>query len=148
MAPSRRDLQLTPLSGDSAAEIGAMEEVRLLDSYDDNDNDDSLSKIEEGSGHSGLRKIQVGVTGMTCAACSNSVEGALMSVNGVFKASVALLQNRADVLFDPNLVKVLLFFLFLNNFFPFLIYCLKNLKLCSCWIEAFFFFFFNNCFQI
>ncbi|KAH0869110.1 hypothetical protein HID58_076132 [Brassica napus] len=99
MAPSRRDLQLTPLSGDSAAEIGAMEEVRLLDSYD------SLSKIEEGSGHSGLRKIQVGVTGMTCAACSNSVEGALMSVNGVFKASVALLQNRADVLFDPNLVK-------------------------------------------
>jgi len=139
MAPSRRDLQLTPLSGDSAAEIGAMEEVRLLDSYDDNDNDDSLSKIEEGSGHSGLRKIQVGVTGMTCAACSNSVEGALMCVNGVFKASVALLQNRADVLFDPNLVKVLLFFLFLNNFFPFLIYCLKNLKLCTCWIEAFFF---------
>lgn len=114
MAPSRRDLQLTPLSGDSAAEIGAMEEVRLLDSYDDNDNDDSLSKIEEGSGHSGLRKIQVGVTGMTCAACSNSVEGALMSVNGVFKASVALLQNRADVLFDPNLVKVLLFFSFLK----------------------------------
>ncbi|XP_033128234.1 copper-transporting ATPase RAN1 isoform X1 [Brassica rapa] len=103
MAPSRRDLQLTPLSGDTAAEIGAMEEVRLLDSYDDND--DSLSKIEEGSGGSGLRKIQVGITGMTCAACSNSVEGALMSVNGVFKASVALLQNRADVLFDPNLVK-------------------------------------------
>ncbi|CAG7873243.1 unnamed protein product [Brassica rapa] len=105
MAPSRRDLQLTPLSGDTAAEIGAMEEVRLLDSYDDDDNDDSLSKIEEGSGGSGLRKIQVGITGMTCAACSNSVEGALMSVNGVFKASVALLQNRADVLFDPNLVK-------------------------------------------
>ncbi|KAF8083119.1 hypothetical protein N665_0791s0016 [Sinapis alba] len=107
MAPSRRDLQLTPISGDSAAEIGAMEEVRLLDSYDD-DNADFLSKIEEGgggNGDSGLRKIQVGITGMTCAACSNSVEGALMSVNGVFKASVALLQNRADVLFDPNLVK-------------------------------------------
>ncbi|KAL0737156.1 hypothetical protein Bca4012_013366 [Brassica carinata] len=103
MAPSRRDLQLTPLSGDTAAEIGAMEEVRLLDSYDDEE--DSLSKIEEGAGGNGLRKIQVGVTGMTCAACSNSVEGALMSVNGVFKASVALLQNRADVLFDPNLVK-------------------------------------------
>lgn len=111
MAPSRRDLQLTPITGDgsSAAEIGAMEEVRLLDSYDDDEeNADVLSKIEEGGG-SGLRKIQVGVTGMTCAACSNSVEGALMSVNGVFKASVALLQNRADVVFDPNLVKVLTF---------------------------------------
>ena len=84
-----------------------MEEVRLLDSYDDNNNEDySLSKIEEGvGGDSRLRKIQVGITGMTCAACSNSVEGALMSVNGVFKASVALLQNKADVLFDPNLVK-------------------------------------------
>ncbi|KAJ0262693.1 Copper-transporting ATPase RAN1 [Hirschfeldia incana] len=106
MAPSRRDLQLTPLSGDTDAEIGAMEEVRLLDSYDDDDNEDSLSKIEEGvGGDSRLRKIQVGITGMTCAACSNSVEGALMSVNGVFKASVALLQNKADVLFDPNLVK-------------------------------------------
>nr|AID81887.1 heavy metal ATPase transporter 7 [Camelina sativa] len=105
MAPSRRDLQLTPVTGDSSSSSD-MEEVRLLDSYDDEE--DALSKIEEGGGggnDSGLRKIQVGVTGMTCAACSNSVEGALMSVNGVFKASVALLQNRADVVFDPNLVK-------------------------------------------
>ncbi|CAE6219913.1 unnamed protein product [Arabidopsis arenosa] len=109
MAPSRRDLQLTPVTGESSSEIGDMEEVRLLDSYYDEENtDDILSKIEEGGGggdDSGLRKIQVGITGMTCAACSNSVEGALMNVNGVFKASVALLQNRADVVFDPNLVK-------------------------------------------
>ncbi|EOA12997.1 hypothetical protein CARUB_v10025986mg [Capsella rubella] len=102
MAPSRRDLQLTPVTGGSPFEIGDTEEVRLLDSYDD---EDVWSKIEEGGGESGLRKIQVGITGMTCAACSNSVEGALMSVNGVFKASVALLQNRADVVFDPTLVK-------------------------------------------
>ncbi|CAN8246093.1 unnamed protein product [Cochlearia groenlandica] len=98
MAPIRRDLQLTPMAGanhgSSDAEIDAMEEVRLLDSYDDAENGDS-----------GLRKIQVGVTGMTCAACSNSVEGALMSVNGVLSASVALLQNRADIVFDPSLVK-------------------------------------------
>ncbi|XP_010481705.1 PREDICTED: copper-transporting ATPase RAN1-like isoform X2 [Camelina sativa] len=102
MAPSRRDLQLTLVTGDFSSSSD-MEEVRLLDSYDDGE--DVLSKIEEGGNDSGLRKIQVGVTGMTCAACSNSVEGALMSVNGVFKASVALLQNRADVVFDPNLVK-------------------------------------------
>ncbi|KAG7536401.1 P-type ATPase A domain superfamily [Arabidopsis suecica] len=107
MAPSRRDLQLTPVTGESSSEIGDMEEVGLLDSYYNEENaDDILSKIEEGGGDdSGLRKIQVGITGMTCAACSNSVEGALMNVNGVFKASVALLQNRADVVFDPNLVK-------------------------------------------
>lgn len=143
MAPSRRDLQLTPLSGDTDAEIGAMEEVRLLDSYDD-DNDDSLSKIEEGSGDSSssLRKIQVGITGMTCAACSNSVEGALMSVNGVFKASVALLQNRADVLFDPNLVKVFPFLFFFLIIVSILIFWkIMIFKLCSCWVEAFIFFF-------
>lgn len=53
-----------------------------------------------------MKRIQVGVAGMTCAACSNSVEAALMSVNGVLRASVALLQNKADVVFDPRLVKV------------------------------------------
>ncbi|CAN0877605.1 Copper-transporting ATPase RAN1 [Linum grandiflorum] len=42
---------------------------------------------------------------MTCAACSNSVESALRGINGVVSASVALLQNRADVVFDPSLVK-------------------------------------------
>ncbi|MFS7985141.1 putative P-type Cu(+) transporter [Helianthus anomalus] len=55
-----------------------------------------------------MKRIQVKVTGMTCAACSTFVEGALMSLNGVVSvsASVALLQHKADVLFDPNLVKV------------------------------------------
>ncbi|KAF2322769.1 hypothetical protein GH714_030547 [Hevea brasiliensis] len=42
---------------------------------------------------------------MTCAACSNSVESAIKSVSGVLRASVALLQNKADVVFDPTLVK-------------------------------------------
>ncbi|KAL0644741.1 hypothetical protein Bca4012_043031 [Brassica carinata] len=110
MAPSRRDIQLTRITGHSLgssdAENEEMEGVRLLDSYDDDEeNAHFLSKIEGGSGDSGLKKIQVGITGMTCAACSNAVEGALMSVSGVFKASVALLQNRADVVFDPKLIK-------------------------------------------
>ncbi|CAN6971844.1 unnamed protein product [Brassica rapa subsp. trilocularis] len=110
MAPSRRDIQLTRITGHSLgssdAENEEMEGVRLLDSYDDDEeNAHFLSKIEGGSGDSGLKKIQVGITGMTCAACSNAVEGALMNVSGVFKASVALLQNRADVVFDPNLIK-------------------------------------------
>ena len=114
MAPSRRDIQLTRITGHSLgssdAENEEMEGARLLDSYDDDDEENAhfLSKIEGGGGGSGdpgLRKIQVGVTGMTCAACSNAVEVALMNVNGVFKASVALLQNRADVVFDPKLIK-------------------------------------------
>lgn len=94
MSPSMRDVQMTATNGDSSEDFGDCEEVRLLDSYD-----------EENSGEN-LRRIQVRVTGMTCAACSTSVEGALMSLNGVVKASVALLQNKADVVFDPHVVKV------------------------------------------
>lgn len=109
MAPSMRDVQLTVTGKSSSAAAeddidGSGEEVRLLDSYDEV----NLDKLDEN-----LRRIQVRVTGMTCAACSTSVEGALMGVNGVVKASVALLQNKADVVFDPTLVKVEFFFFFL-----------------------------------
>ncbi|KAK4487990.1 hypothetical protein RD792_003729 [Penstemon davidsonii] len=91
MAPSMRDLQLTAVEANiSVSESG--EDERLLSSYD-----------EENSGN--LRRIQVSVVGMTCAACSNSVESALRSLNGVVGASVALLQNKADVTFDPSQVK-------------------------------------------
>lgn len=116
MSPSIRDLQLTQVAGDRRSSsstavpgensVDIEEGTRLLDSYDD-DGDDNSGTVEEG-----MRRIQVSVTGMTCAACSNSVEGALKSINGVFRASVALLQNRADVVFDPNLVKVTALFFF------------------------------------
>lgn len=110
MAPSMRDVQLTVTGKSSSAAAeddidGSGEEVRLLDSYDEV----NLDKLDEN-----LRRIQVRVTGMTCAACSTSVEGALMGVNGVVKASVALLQNKADVVFDPTLVKVEFFFFFFD----------------------------------
>ncbi|CAH9077172.1 unnamed protein product [Cuscuta epithymum] len=93
MAPGRRDVQMTETSGRLSEDEGDGEGVRLLDSYD------------EENPRGKLKRIQVGVTGMTCAACSTSVEGALMSLNGVISASVALLQNKADVCFDPDLLK-------------------------------------------
>ncbi|KAF5442115.1 hypothetical protein F2P56_036936 [Juglans regia] len=102
MASSLRDLQLTQVAGDggrifAGKDSDELEDVRLLDSYED---DNSFNRIE-----AGMRRVQVGVSGMTCAACSNSVEAALKSVNGILMASVALLQNKADVVFDPMLVK-------------------------------------------
>lgn len=102
MGHSIRDLQLASLSGAGASagdDSDELEDVRLLDSYDADDV--SNSKIEEG-----MKRIQVRVTGMTCAACSNSVESALNSLHGVLTASVALLQNKADVVFNPTLLKV------------------------------------------
>ncbi|GAB4840915.1 serine/threonine protein kinase Ran1 [Ancistrocladus abbreviatus] len=104
MAPSIKDLQLTSPPGSRKPTItaetddsGDLEDVRLLDYYDEETSPAGLP--------GNARRIQVGVTGMTCAACSNSIESALNSLNGVFKASVALLQNKADVVFDPKLLK-------------------------------------------
>ncbi|KAJ6415745.1 hypothetical protein OIU84_004524 [Salix udensis] len=105
-----RDLQLTQVAGTRRSPPAmvytddVMEDVRLLDSCESRDdhNDDSHAIV---IGEDGFKRIQVRVTGMTCAACSNSVESALKSVHGVFRASVALLQNKADVVFDPALVK-------------------------------------------
>ncbi|XP_057971296.1 copper-transporting ATPase RAN1 [Malania oleifera] len=105
MAPSLRDLQLTAVSAggrrlpEIAEDADDLEEVRLLDAYE-REEDGVSGGVEQG-----VRRIQVRVTGMTCAACSNSVEGALKAVKGVLRASVALLQNKADVVFDPKLVK-------------------------------------------
>ncbi|XP_022926513.1 copper-transporting ATPase RAN1-like [Cucurbita moschata] len=105
MAPGLRDLQLTQVAHRPSA-ISAppelsedLEDVRLLDSYESPE--ENLGEIGET-----MRRVQVTVSGMTCAACSNSVESALRGLNGVLTASVALLQNRADVVFDPSIVKV------------------------------------------
>lgn len=103
MAPSKtKDLQLTSLSAAGSSDDDAcdMEDVRLLDSYD-NRNYNGADEVEEGG-----KRIQVRVTGMTCAACSNSVEAALKAVDGVISASVGLLQNKAEVVYNPAIVKV------------------------------------------
>lgn len=96
MAPAGKDLQLTPLTAGRTttaddSDSDDLEDVRLLDSYDRND--------------ATMRRIQVRVSGMTCAACSTSVESALKSLDGVSTASVALLQNKADVVFNPAQLK-------------------------------------------
>jgi len=46
--------------------------------------------------------IQLGVKGMTCAACAARVEKALASLNGVQTAAVNLATQSAQVLYDPE----------------------------------------------
>ena len=43
--------------------------------------------------------------GMTCAACTSAVEGTLMRVRGVVKASVSLTQGEAEVQYDAAITK-------------------------------------------
>ena len=50
---------------------------------------------------SGTAKRELAITGMTCASCVVSVEGALKSVPGVASAEVNLANERATVRLDP-----------------------------------------------
>lgn len=65
-----------------------------------------LSSSDDVSVHETAKKkrLEVNVMGMTCAACSTSVENALSQLKGVESATVALLQNRAVVIYDADLV--------------------------------------------
>ena len=48
------------------------------------------------------KHVKINVQGMTCAACSASVERALRRVDGVVQATVNLATNSATVLCDPS----------------------------------------------
>ena len=52
-----------------------------------------------------MRKIEIPVTGMSCANCARSVEQALSDTEGVDEAGVNVASARASVLFSPRLVK-------------------------------------------
>jgi copper chaperone CopZ len=102
--PSLQDLQLTSLSSRRDADGDELEDVRLLDSYDE----EMGLRVSSESADLGVKKVQLKVTGMTCSACTNSVESAVKALDGVVSASVSLLQNRAYVVFDPAFRKVCL----------------------------------------
>jgi P-type Cu+ transporter len=50
----------------------------------------------------GLERIDLPITGMSCAACAARIEKGLGSVEGVSQANVNFAAERATVLFDPN----------------------------------------------
>ena len=50
------------------------------------------------------RTAAFGITGMTCASCAGTVEGALRELAGVEEASVNLTTERAKVVFDSSKV--------------------------------------------
>ncbi|HWI52573.1 MAG TPA: heavy metal translocating P-type ATPase [Symbiobacteriaceae bacterium] len=52
------------------------------------------------------QRVTLGVTGMTCAACSSRVQKGLSKLAGVAEANVNLTTEKAAVLFDPAAVKV------------------------------------------
>lgn len=51
-------------------------------------------------------KIELDITGMTCAACSTRIEKGLNKINGVYEASVNLAMERAAVEFNSDEVDI------------------------------------------
>ena len=51
-------------------------------------------------------RIDLPVSGMTCAACARSIERTLSSTSGVTRANINLATNTATVEFDPARVRV------------------------------------------
>jgi len=61
---------------------------------------------EEKSGSGVRRKATIGITGMTCASCAGTVTEALERLDGVKKADVNLVTEKATVEYDPDSVGI------------------------------------------
>ncbi|XP_023125408.2 copper-transporting ATPase 2 isoform X1 [Amphiprion ocellaris] len=49
-------------------------------------------------------KLDLAITGMTCASCVHNIESKLFTTKGVLRASVALATKRAHIQFNPDLL--------------------------------------------
>ncbi|XP_055083495.1 copper-transporting ATPase 2 [Periophthalmus magnuspinnatus] len=58
--------------------------------------------IEDSSTTDG--KLDLTVTGMTCASCVLTIESRLSSIKGILSVSVVLLTNRAQIHFNPEMI--------------------------------------------
>ncbi len=102
---------VSKVPGVHSAEVNIATE-KLTASFDETQvSFDTLKKAVEDAGYGidaepAHKKIELGVEGMTCAACSAAVERALKKLDGVHSASVNLMTNRAAVEYDPAVVKL------------------------------------------
>lgn len=62
-----------------------------------------VARIEETGYKPLVAKLELGITGMTCAACAGRVERALQKTEGVLAASVNLATERASIEYLPSL---------------------------------------------
>jgi len=53
-----------------------------------------------------LETVELKVTGMTCAACANTIEAVISSLDGVEKIAVNLLMEKATVTYNPSEIGV------------------------------------------
>ena len=52
-----------------------------------------------------METITLYISGMVCGGCASSVTKALQALPGVLEADVSHIEAKAEISFDPNLVK-------------------------------------------
>ncbi|MFT3963968.1 heavy-metal-associated domain-containing protein [Propionivibrio sp.] len=52
-----------------------------------------------------MKRLVVGVAGMSCQGCVKNVTGVLQALPGVAEVKVSLEEARAEIAYDPQLVK-------------------------------------------
>ena len=62
-----------------------------------------------------MKKIILGIDGMTCSACSNGLEKYLNKQNGIINASVNLVMSNASIDYDETILKDVLVALGLSD---------------------------------
>ena len=56
-----------------------------------------------------MKRLAVGVAGMSCQGCVKNVTGVLQALPGVAEVKVSLEEARAEIAYDPQLVKPIQF---------------------------------------
>lgn len=99
----RVEKALMRLEGVNSAVVNGLSEIATVQ-YDPDEIGMSamLSAIEKSGYTPSVTQVTIGVEGMTCAACSARVERALNKQDGVYRANVNLLVNKATILFDAE----------------------------------------------
>ncbi|KAL3676475.1 hypothetical protein R1sor_026423 [Riccia sorocarpa] len=64
-----------------------------------------LPSVDKDEASAESRQVTFHVLGMVCAACGASIEKAVKRLPGIVDATVAVLQNRAQVVFHPEVVQ-------------------------------------------
>ncbi|CAL5874586.1 uncharacterized protein PFLUO_LOCUS8883 [Penicillium psychrofluorescens] len=78
--------------------------ARVLDTVSATNGYEDSNALDVADGNPGLLVTTVAVGGMTCGACTSSVQNALTDVDGVIQFNISLLAERAVVVHDSNVL--------------------------------------------
>ncbi|MGI5922222.1 MAG: heavy metal translocating P-type ATPase [Syntrophomonadaceae bacterium] len=110
---ARIEKGLNKLEGVNKANVNFAAEKATVDFDDNVINQDKLEEVIEKLGYGVIKetpadeaKVELKITGMSCAACSAKIEKSLNKIEGIDKAVVNLTTERASIEYDTSRVKV------------------------------------------